>query len=102
MNKPIKFWKQVVITLVVPFGSIWAFDRVGKIGYGFLFALLPMAIWIVPTLVIGGLSVLDDQLAIAIGMIGMCVAIAVLIYQKYYCLWKWTKEYNASLEDHIE
>ena len=93
----IKFWKQVLITLFIPFGGIWAFSRVGKLKTGIILSLAPMGVLYLPLLIMVGLGFDSDAAAsIAAGI--MLVGLVVLVIAKFHYLYKFTKEHNAKLE----
>ncbi len=93
----IKFWKQVLITLFIPFGGIWAFSRVGKLKTGIILSILPAAVLYLPLLIMVGLGV-ESTDAATIGSGIMLVGLVVLIIAKFHYLYKFTKEHNAKLE----
>ena len=95
--KPIKFWKQVLITLFIPFGGIWAFSRVGKLKIGIILSVLPIAILYLPMLIMVGLDI-ESMDAVAIGSAIMVFGITMLIFAKFHYLYKFTKEHNERLE----
>ena len=101
MNKPIKFWKQIIIILFVPFGGIWAFSRVKKLKYGIILSLLPMAFIYLP--VIGSVSFGMDENSKDLATLGfvMICGISAVIIVKFWFLYKWTKQHNLSLEDEL-
>lgn len=93
----IKFWKQVLITLFIPFGGIWAFSRVGKTKTGIILSVAPVAVLYLPLLIMVGLGFdSDDAASFAAGI--MLVGIVALIIVKFHYLYKFTKEHNAKLE----
>lgn len=93
----IKFWKQVLITLFIPFGGIWAFSRVGKLKTGVILSILPAAVLYLPTLILAAAG-LGSQESIVIGSSIMLFGVVVLVIVKFHYLYKFTKEHNAKLE----
>ena len=93
----IKFWKQVLITLFIPFGGIWAFSRVGKLKTGIILSILPAAVLYLPMFIMMGLGIEStDAASIAAGI--MLFGVVVLVIVKFHYLYKFTKEHNAKLE----
>ena len=91
----IKFWKQVLITLFIPFGGIWAFSRVRKLKTGIILSILPVVLYL-PMFIMMGLEI---ESAASIGSGIMLFGFVVLVFVKFHYLYKFTKEHNAKLED---
>ena len=94
----IKFWKQVLITLFIPFGGIWAFSRVGKLKTGLGLSVVHVAIMYLPMLIMVGLDIENEDAVPIISGI-MVFGLVLLVFVKFYYLYKFTKEHNAKLED---
>jgi hypothetical protein len=98
MRKPIKYWHQVVILILVPFGVLVSFWRIGRLRFGILLTLIPIGIISVATVAMRYQTTIEKENMFMLFTVIIYASLLGILGVKLHYLKKYTVEYNLGCE----